>query len=612
MPEKMVLNCGNRIVSPQKVLAAIKPGMSIFVGTGMAEPRTLIRHLQAATGSNLQDLEIVQLMSLGETISGDNRYSDKYRVKTFHSGCVASSAITEGRVDFIPSRFSLIPALFKSGAIHIDAAFVQITSPSETGYASLGTSVDVAMDAMELASMRVGEINEQAPRTLGHALVHVNKFAYFVQSTEPLPYINRWAIPDVYRKIAANIASIVENGSCISFSIGPLFEALGQQLSRKQNLGVHTPFFTDALMDLVKIGAVSNHLKRFYRGVSLTSYALGTSELTHWLDRNPLVEFHPIDMVMDIKNIGQNDNYIAILPARKVDLTGGIAGLGAVRELITGAALSRGGQTIFALPSRNRMGESNIRYSVEDYPNHFSNRESQSIVATEYGVAHLKGKTIRERALSLIDIAHPDDRADLVRQAKEANILYTDQIYFSEAGRRSLENIDAIHTFRDGLTVHFRPIKPSDEDVMRHLFYRASDRSVYERYFNPVKIMPHGKMQEYVNVDYRTTMSIVGVIEAGDVEQIIAEARYEIYKDSVYADAAFIVDENHKGKGIATFMLHMLISIAQEQKGIAGFLSYVLADNKAILKVAKKAPFPVQVTPAGECYEVKISFAQKS
>jgi RimJ/RimL family protein N-acetyltransferase len=124
--------------------------------------------------------------------------------------------------------------------------------------------------------------------------------------------------------------------------------------------------------------------------------------------------------------------------------------------------------------------------------------------------------------------------------------------------------------------------------------------------------MPHGKMQEYVNVDYRTTMSIVGVIEAGDVEQIIAEARYEIYKDKPYADAAFIVDENYKGKGIATFMLHMLISIAQEQEGIEGFLSYVLADNKAILKVAKKAPFPVQVTSAGECYEVKISFTQKS
>ncbi|MCK9197115.1 MAG: GNAT family N-acetyltransferase [Syntrophales bacterium] len=611
MSEEMVLNWKNRIISPQKVLAAIKPGMSIFVGTGMAEPRTLIRHLQTATGSNLQDLEIIQLMGLGDTMSSSDRYADKYRVKTFHSGCVADSAIIAGRVDFIPSRFSLIPALFKSGAIHIDAAFVQITPPSETGYASLGTSVDVAMDAMEQASLRVGEINNQAPRTLGHALVHVNKFDYFIQSMDALPYINRWAIHDIYRKIAANIASIVEDGSCISFSLGPLFEALGPRLSQKQNLGVHTPFFTDALMDLVKIGAVTNHLKHFYPGVSLTSYALGTSELMQWLDRNPLVEFHPIDMVMDFKNIGQNNNYIAILPARKVDLTGGIAGLGAVRELIAGAALSHGGQTIFALPSRNRRGESNICFSVADYPNHFSNRDSQSTVATEYGVAYIKGKTIRERALSLIDIAHPDDRAVLVRMAKEAKILYTDQIYFSEAGHRYPKNIVATHTFRGGLTVRFRPIKSSDEDVMRHLFYRASDRSVYDRYFNPVKTMPHGKMQEYVNVDYRTTMSIVGVIEAGDVEQIIAEARYEIYKDKPYADAAFIVDENYKGKGIATFMLHMLISIAQEQEGIEGFLSYVLADNKAILKVARKAPFPVQVMPAGECYEVKISFTKK-
>ncbi len=608
----MALNWKDRIVSPQIVLSAIKPGMSIFIGTGMAEPRTLIRHLQTAAGSNLQDLEIIQLMGLGDTIHGSDRYADKYRVKTFHSGCVADHAITAGRVDFIPSRFSLIPELFKSGAIHIDAAFIQVTTPDENGDASLATSVDVAMHAIEQASLKVAEINEHAPRTLGCTIISMAEFDYLVQSTDTLPYVSRWAIPDIYRKIAVNVASIIEDGSCISFSIGPLYEALGQQLSRKRNLGIHTPFFTDTLMDLVKIGAVSNHLKSFYWGTSLASYALGTPNLMQWLDGNPLVEFHPIDMVMDVKNIGQNNNYAAILPARKVDLTGGIAGLGAVRELLAGAALSHGGQTIFALPSRNRAGKPNICLSVENNPNHFSNRESQSTVATEYGIAYLKGKTIRERALSLIDVAHPDDRADLVRMAREARILYTDQIYFSEAGHRFPDNIVATHTFRDGLTVRFRPIKPSDEDAMRHLFYRASDRSVYERYFNPVKIMPHGKMQEYVNVDYTSAMSIVGVVETSDVERIVAEARYETYKDKPYADAAFIVDEGYRGKGIATFMLQMLIRIARKQKGIEGFLSYVLVDNKAILKVAKKASFPVQIMPAGECYEVIISFTNKS
>ncbi len=606
----MVSNWTDRIVTPSKVLAAIKPGMSIFVSTGMAEPRTLVRHLKAGTGSNLQDLEIVQLMSLGDVISSDDHSSDKYRVKTFHSGCLARNAISAGSVDLIPSHFSCIPGLFKSGTIQISVAFIQITPPDEMGYASLGVSVDVARCVMEQAFLVVGEINDHIPRTLGDTLVHVNKFDYFVQSTEPPLYIRRWIIPDVYKRIAANIASILEDGSCISFSIGPLYEVLGQYLADKRNLGIHTPFFTDSLMDMVKAGAVSNRFKGYCLGKSIASYALGTRELMRWLDQNPLVEFQPIDVVMDPKNIGLNDRFVAVLPARSVNLAGNIAGFGAIQELFLGAALSRGGRAIFALPSRSRMGASNIVLSVEPYSTRFSNRDFPGLVVTEYGIAYLSGRTIRERAQSLIDIAHPDDRLNLVNKAKEAKLLFPDQIYIPETGRCYPDTIAVAHTFNGGLTVHFRAIKPSDEEEMRRLFYRFSDQSVYYRYFNPVKTMPHGKMQAYVNVDYRTTMSVVGVIEIAGTERIISEARYEIMKDKPYADLAFIVDDNYRGRGIATFMLHMLIRIAQEQGRIEGFTSYVLADNKAILRVVKKAPFPVQIVLAGECYELTIPFTE--
>jgi len=600
-------NWKDRIVSASEALSAVKPGMSIFVGTGIAEPRTLVRQLKAAAGSNLQDLEIIQLMCLGDTI--DESSADKYRVKTFHEGCVAGKAIASGLVDLIPSRFSQIPALFKSGAIHIDAAFIQITPPAENGYAALGVSVDVARHAMDGASLVIGEINGHIPRTCGDTLVHVDEFDYFVQSTTPPPCLARWPITDAHRQTAANISAIIDDGSCISFSIGPLFEALGQQLSRKRDLGVHTPFFTDALMDMAKAGAVSNRRKKFYTGISVASYALGTAGLLQWLDNNRAVEFHPLDVVMDFNNIARNDRHAAIIPVRKIDLTGGIAGVGAFRELIQGAALSEGGRTIFALTSRDRAGRSNIRLSVEDYPNHMSNRESRGIVATEYGIAHLEGKTIRERALSLIDIAHPDDRAALVQQAKEAKVLYGDQIYISNAALNCPDKIAASHVFRDGLTVRFRAIRPSDEEEMRRFFYRFSETSVYYRYFNPVKTMPHTRMQEYVNVDRGTAVSIVGIVEEAGGEHIVAEARYELYKNSAYADAALIVEEKYMGKGIATFMLNMLIGIAREQGG-EGFLSYVIPENKAILKVARKTRFPVRITPAGECYEVLITFGR--
>jgi RimJ/RimL family protein N-acetyltransferase len=276
---------------------------------------------------------------------------------------------------------------------------------------------------------------------------------------------------------------------------------------------------------------------------------------------------------------------------------------------VTGAALSKNGRTIFALPSRSRKGEANIVLSVADYAYQFSNRESLDTVITEYGVAYLTGRTLRERAQALIDIAHPDDRAELVLQAKAARILYADQIYFTESGHLYPENIACTHTFKDNLRIHFRAIKPSDEDEMRRLFYRFSDQAVYYRYFSPIKTMPHDRMQEYVNVDYHSMMSIVGVIEESGREMIVAEARYVRRKDKDrrYADTAFIVDESYQGRGIATFLFDLLIRIAREN-GVEGFTADVLADNKSMLKVFEKTAFPVNAALAYGVYELTIPF----
>jgi acyl-CoA hydrolase/GNAT superfamily N-acetyltransferase len=606
----------DKIVSPDMVLEKIEPGMSIFLGTGMAEPRTLVKHLMASTQLNLQDLELIQLVSLGDTAAIDERYARKFRLKTFFAGWIASEAISAGRVDLIPSRFSRIPWLFKTGAIHIDVAFIQITPPDDNGYANL-VGVDVERQAMETAKLVVGEINSHVPRTMGDTIIHVNDFDYFVEATEPPLYLDRWPLSDVYMKVATNVASVVADGSCISFGIGPLYEALGKTLATKKHLGVHSPFFTDALMDLVKSGAVTNRRKGIYRGKSSVSSVLGTKELMQWLDLNSLVEFQPEDMIMDPEMIGRNDGMTALLPARKVDLTGNVAlhtgkgnvtaGPGNVQELFMGSALSKNGRTIFALPSRNRRDEPNILVSVDKYPFQFTNRESMDLVVTDYGVAHLMGRTLRERAQALIEIAHPDDRAELVRQAKEAKMLYADQIYFADSGYLYPDRVACSHKFKEGLNIRFRAIKPSDEDEMRRLFYRFSDQSVYYRYFSPIKTMPHKKMQAYVNVDYRSFMSIVAVIEESGVEKIIAEARYARDKDSPYADTAFIVDESYQGKGIASYLFDLLIRVAREE-GIAGFTADVLADNKAMLKVYEKAPFPVQAVLSRGIYKLTIPF----
>lgn len=622
MSENSSSNWEKKVISPEDVLAKIEPGMSIFLGTGVAEPRTLVKHLVSSDQANLRDLELIQLVSIGSAIPIDEYYPEKYRLKTFFSGWVASEAITAGRVDLIPSRFSRIPWLIESGAIQIDVAFIQITPPNEAGYSSLGVAVDVSKQALDKASLVVGEINEDVPRTLGDTFVHIKDFDYLVRATELPIYFPRWPVDDAFVKMAANVASIVEDGSCISFFIGPLFEALGQHLAHRRNLSVHTPFFTDALMDLVKSGAVTNRYKGCFRGKSLTAYAHGTRELMQWLHRNPLIEFQGIDVVTDPRNIGLNDRFIAILPARKVDLTGGIAmhvgkrnvaaGPGEALELLAGASLSRGGRTIFALPSRNLKGKSNILLSLKDFPNQLSNRESLDLVITEYGIATLTGRTVRERALSLIDIAHPDDRAELVKQAKVAKILYEDQIYLLETSHFYPEKIACTHTFEKGLTIHFRAIKPSDEDDMRRLFYRFSDKAVYYRYFSPIKTMTHVKMQEYVNVDYGRTMSIVGVVEVEPgIERVIAEARYVLARNRPFADIAFIVDEEYQGKGIVIFMYEMLIQIARE-RGIEGFTADVLVDNKPMINILEKSPFPVQAAVESGVYHLTIPFSDNN
>ncbi|MBU2643848.1 GNAT family N-acetyltransferase [bacterium] len=584
------------VVTPDFVMDKIRPGMSIFLGTGPAEPRTLVKKLISSDSYNLQDLQLIQLVSVGDAISQKELTYQRYRLKTFFSGWIADEAITAGRVDLIPSRFDNIPRLFESGILPIDVAFIQIAKPNEAGYSSLGVAVDVARLAMEKASLVVGEINADVPRTFGDTFVPISEFDYLVNATEPPIYFDPWPMDPTFDKVAQNVANIIEDGSCIAFSIGTLFEHLSLHLRKKRDLGIHTPFFSDNVMHLVKSGAVSNRRKEIYRGQSVTSYAYGSPELMKWLDRNPLVEFQGIDKVFNPLEIGKNKNFVAVSQARKVDLAGRVtlhvgrrgvvAGLAQATAVVNGASISRGGYTVFGLPSRNIKGESNILMNVEHLPNLMNIPESVNLIVTEYGVANLSGRTLRERAQALIEIAHPEDRKMLIEEAKKAKILYQDQI-FLETTHLYPSEITTRHTFKNGLQVRFRCIKPSDEEEMRHLFYRFSNEAVYYRYFTSIKTMPHTKMQEYVNVDYNQVMSIVGLIYEPGQGTIIAEARYVREPRRPWADVAFIVDEKFNGLGIASYMYQMLIRLGKE-RGLQGFTADVLSSNQGMMKVFEK------------------------
>ncbi|MBW1813480.1 MAG: GNAT family N-acetyltransferase [Deltaproteobacteria bacterium] len=604
------------IVSPDKAFADLEPGMNIFLGTGPGEPRTLVKHLMASNAGNLRDLTLIQLVSLGDAISLHELTSQKYRLKTFFSGWVGSEEIKEGRVDLIPSRFAKIPELIESKRIPIDVALVQITPPNEAGYSSLGIAVDVARLAMEQASLVIGEINTQIPFTYGDTFIPVSDFDFLIQSTDDPIYFPRWTVDDVFDKVAENVASIIEDGSCIAFTLGPLFEALSKHLIKKRHLGVHSPFFTDPLMDIVKSGAVTNRRKGSYRGKSLASYAFGTPELMKWLDRNPMVEFAGIDKIFNPLEISRNPQFICILPARKADLYGRIAfhtGKGNISagpveaaDFLSGAELSPGGITVFALPSRNLKKEPNVRLSLDGFPNHSSLRESIDMIITEYGIANIASRTVRERAQAMIEIAHPDDRQALFDQAKKEKILYEDQIFLQESTHLYPSEVSTKQTFKNNTALRFRAIKPSDEEEMRRLFYRFSDESVYYRYFSPIKTMPHAKMQEYVCTDYSKAMSIVGLIGDPGSGHIIAEARYVKERSaSLEADVAFVVDEEYQGLGIATYLYKMLIRLAKE-RGVKIFTSDVLSSNSSMMKVFEKGEMPFKARLEGGIYHLII------
>jgi acyl-CoA hydrolase/GNAT superfamily N-acetyltransferase len=621
MPKSSSSTQSYKRVTPDQALARIQPGMNIFLGTGTAEPRTLVKAMMASEAENLQDLTLIQILSFGDAINLEALRAPKYRLKTFFSGWVASEAISAGKVDLIPSRFSAIPWLITSRQLPVDVAILQITAPDANGLCSLGIAVDAGRQAMARSSLVIGEVNANIPRTHGDTVVSVNEFHMLVDSNEPALYVPCWPVKKVYDQMAVHVASVIEDGSCLGFSYGPLYDALPRHLATKKDLGIHTPLITDAVMALIKSGAVTNRRKKTFQGKSVTSYAMGSPELMQWLDGNPLVEFQGIDKVFSPIEIGKNPRFVTIFPARKVDLSGRIAihagkgsitsGPGQAMDFFNGAEISSGGFTIFALPSRNLKGKGNIRLSIADLPNQLNLPDSVDMIATEFGIAALSGRTVRERAQALIEIAHPDDRPKLVEQAKAAHILYPDQIFLKESAHLYPSEIREQHTFKNGTTVRFRAIKPSDEEEMRRLFYRFSDKAIYYRYFAPIKTMPHAKMQAYVNVDYRDVLSVVGLVGPPDQGRIIAEARFVRNPDTPTVDVAFVVDEAYQGLGIATYLYHMLVRLAR-LRGARGMTADVLATNQAMMKVFEKGNYPISTRFEDGAYTLSISFEAES
>lgn len=414
-------------VSGEEAVSIIKPGQRVFVHGGAATPHYLLAKL-AERSTELWNVEIVSISLQGDAVIADKKYKDSFRINSLFVSQNIRQAVNEGRGDYVPVFLSEIPILFNRGILPLDVAIVNVSPPDKHGYCSLGTSVDIAVSAIKNAKHVIAQVNPRMPRTLGDGIVHIKKFDAMVYHEEDLPEVSYSKdVNEISMRIGAHCASLVENGATIQMGIGGIPDAVLASLTHHKELGIHTEMFSDGIIPLLEKGIVTNQHKKKHRGKTVTSFMLGTKKLYNFVDDNPSVVVLAIDYVNDTAVIRTNPKVTAINSAIEVDITGQVcadsigtyhySGVGGQMDFVRGAALSEGGKPIIALPSTTSKGISRIVPFLKQGAGVVTTRAHAHYIVTEYGIAYLYGKNMRQRAKALIEIAHPNHREALEREA---------------------------------------------------------------------------------------------------------------------------------------------------------------------------------------------------
>ena len=423
----------NKIVSPAQAVRAIQSHNRIFLTGNCSVPQVVLAAL-VDYAPQLQNVEICHALTVGSADYVSPEMEGHLRVNTLFIGHNVRKAVQEGRADFTPVLLSEFPLLFKNGYLPLDVAIIHISPPDEHGFCSFGVEVGLSKTAAESAKTIIAEVNEQMPRTLGDSFIHVSKLDYIVPVNYPLPELPMGGgEPDpVVERIAKNIADLIPDEATMQLGIGAIPDAVLKHLYDRKDLGVHTELFSDGVIDLVEAGVLTNARKTLHPGKIVAGFILGTKRLYEWVHNNPLIEFHRTEYVNDPFNVAQNERMVAINSAIEVDLTGQVcadsigtklySGVGGQLDFIYGASRSKGGVPIIALPSKAK-NFSRIVATLKPGAGVVTTRNHVHHIVTEYGVADLYGKTIRQRAQSLISIAHPDFRDELTRQARELHYI---------------------------------------------------------------------------------------------------------------------------------------------------------------------------------------------
>jgi acyl-CoA hydrolase len=512
--EKMRALYPEKFPGEERIFSTIHPGNRIFIGTGCGEPQYLVGALIKYVQSHPKavfDAEVLQVWTLGVTPYADAKFKDNFRQNSFFIGKNTREAVNQGLADYTPVFLSQVPDLFRRKLVPVDVALIQTSVPDDHGFMSLGISVDIVKAASESASLVIAQVNAQMPRVLGETFIHIDDVDFVVPYDEPLLEFEAVVSGELAQKIGSYVARIVQDGDTIQVGYGSIPNSILAHLKNKQHLGVHTELLTDGIVELMQQGVIDNTQKDLNRGKTVAAFCMGHRATYEFLDDNPMIEFRPVDYTNNATVLARQRNMTAINSALEIDLSGQataeslgktfFSGIGGHADFMRGALLSPGGKTILALQSTAENGTvSRIVPLLAQGAGVTLTRGDIHYVVTEYGIAYLHGKNIRERAMDLIAIAHPKFQEWLIEEAKKLSLIYKDQAFFTGARGQYPEELETYRTTRTGLRLLLRPVKLGDEPLLKDFFYALSNNSMYRRFISLRTDMHHDRIQSYIAI----------------------------------------------------------------------------------------------------------------
>jgi acyl-CoA hydrolase/ribosomal protein S18 acetylase RimI-like enzyme len=589
--------------SASDAISMIKPGQRVFIGSSCGEPQHLVRALSEAS-DHFTDIEIVRLLALESaplTLIANKTGSQSMNIRSFYLGSAKTKSLSRNQRFMTPMNLSAIPRLFKTKRLPIQVALIQVTPPDDFGWMSLGVSVDITQAAARAADLVIAQVNSNMPRVLGRSFIHVNDVDIFVEADEDLLTIGPAPESEPANTIGRYIARLVEDGSTIQISLGTTTEATLLALSEKNDLGVHTQYLTDDIMHLFSRGVINNRRKGFNEGKLIASNAIGSRALYDFLNDNPAIEFHPSDYVNDPGIISQHHRMISMNVAMQIDLTGQVAadalphnyfsGVTGMVDFMRGAAQSQGGKSILMLTSTAIKGSQSRIVPLLNDTAVVVPRGDTHYVVTEYGSVNLFGKSLQERALALISIAHPDFRDELFYAAKELGLLGAERNI-----TESLHGVYPLHLEEsreiDGEVVTIRPAKPVDERRIQEHFYSLDKDDIVLRFFHEKTSFLQKEVSGVSQIDYKNDLTVIALVGELGFGKVIGIGEYLMEPEKNLAEIAFSISREYQRKGLGKILLHKLYEGASENQ-IPGFLAYTASDNTGMIRLFDHLPFNV-------------------